>query len=372
MGTHPNISRRAFLKYAGLTAAGATLAACAPAPVPPTAAPQAAASAAGARLVKAVANTKKAAKDVIMCHLSIARDSTYFKAIDRGMENGCKHYGFTFQAGGSSSVNTSECVAQMETWIGQKVDLITILAWDGDAMGPTINKAVAAGIVVLTYDTDAPWSNRQVFHSQASDADQAKAYCDQLAAEMGGKGEYAFTTGALTQANKQWQYQWSKKYMAEKYPDMKLVGMKPVEGDIMQGTDIAKQFILANPNLKGIISNAGAGLPGACQAIRDTGNVGKIAVTGLTTPVLAKPYLDDGTMKACFLWDMFEYGFQMVAIADQLIHGKDITPETKLAVSPTKSSPADIRPNLINPEALDIVLGLPLKITKENAGNYDY
>jgi len=43
MGTRPNLSRRAFLKYAGLTAAGATLAACAPPPtaVPPTAAPAA-------------------------------------------------------------------------------------------------------------------------------------------------------------------------------------------------------------------------------------------------------------------------------------------------------------------------------------------
>lgn len=322
-------------------------------------------------IIKSPGKTTKAISEITVCENMFVGHNAYSDAIEKGMTAAAKHYGCKTVYGGPPTVDHAAQAAEIETWITKKYDAITALIGDAELLTPSVNKAVDAGIVFITWDSDAPNSKRNVFWSQASDVDQANAQIDQLALEMNQEGEWAFVVGQLTQHFKMLQYDLMKKRAAEKYPKMVHIGVQESNDDVAKAAAIAKQLLVTNPNIKGIISNSGGGLSGVAQGIRDAGMTGKVAVTGLSIPSLTRQYFKDGTIKKAFLWDMNQYGYGLVSVCLKLVQGEDITPETKIAISDTVEVKADIRPNLSNPQALDLIMGPPLVLTKENIDNYD-
>jgi ABC-type sugar transport system substrate-binding protein len=322
-------------------------------------------------IIKAGPKVNKPISEIDICENMFVGHNAYSDAIEKGMTAAAKRYGCKTTYGGPPTVDHAAQAAEIATWITQKKDAITALIGDAELLTPTINKAVDAGIIFITWDSDAFNSKRTVFWSQASDVDQANAQIDQLALEMNEEGEWAFVVGQLTQAFKMLQYDIMKKRAAEKYPKMKHVGIQESNDDVAKAAAIAKQLLVTNPNLKGIISNSGAGLSGVAQGIRDAGMSGKVAVTGLSIPSLTRQYFKDGTIKKAFLWDMHQYGYGLVSVCLQLLDGKDITPDSMIAIGDKEEVKADIRPNLGNPKVLDLVMGPPLVLTKDNIDNYD-
>jgi rhamnose transport system substrate-binding protein len=368
------ISRRRFLKGLAAVPVGAALAgrfSSVFAQTPAPAGPVTGTVSAVPLIIKAPAKTTKAISDIDICENMFVGHNSYSDAIEKGMSAAAKHYGCKTTFGGPPTVDHAAQAAEIETWITQKKDAITALIGDAELLTPSINKAVDAGIIFVTWDSDAFNSKRTVFWSQANDEDQAIAQIDELALEMNYEGEWGFVVGQLTQAFKMLQYDIMKKRAAEKYPKMKHVGIQESNDDITKGAAIAKQFLVTNPDIKGIISNSGGGFAGVAQGIRDAGMSGKVAVTGLSIPSTTRQYFKDGTIKKAFLWDMHKYGYGLVSVCLTLLQGQDITPDTKIALSDTEEVKADIRPNLGNPNVLDLVMGPPLVLTKENIDNYD-
>ena len=376
MGTDQIISRRKFLRYAGLTVAGATLAACAPtaAPVAPKAAPATAAPAASTAklVVPAITNTKKKPEEITICHSTFLRGVGYFTGIEMGMEEAGKRYGCKIVLGGPTAVDMAAQQAEMETWINQGVDAIAFIAGDPASLTPTINKGVAKGIAMISYDSDAIKSNRQAYNNQAGDLEQAEAQLDELARQMGGKGKWAFLVGNFTQELKMVQYEHMKKYAAEKYPDMSFTEILECKGDQALISQQTRDLLTKYPDLKGIVSNDGSGPGGIALTLRDLGLAGKVAVTGLTVPSVAADLVKSGALPAFFIWDVKALGYRNVSIPWALIHGTDITRETPLPISDTESPNADVRPAYADPSKMDIVLGKPLKIDASNIDKYNY
>jgi rhamnose transport system substrate-binding protein len=321
-------------------------------------------------IIKAHKKTTKAIGDITICENMFVGHNPYSDAMEAGMTAGAKFYGCKTLYGGPPTVDHAAQAAELETWITQGYDALTALVGDAELLTPTINKAVDAGIVFVTWDSDAPASKRDVYWNQCSDVDMAYAQIDQLAKEMNGEGEWAFVVGQLTQHFKMFQYDLMKQRAAEKYPKMVHVGIQESNDEVGKAAAIAKALLVAHPNLKGIISNSGGGLSGTAQGIRDAGMTGKIAVTGISIPSMTKEYFHDGTIKTAFFWDMKTYGFGIISVCLALLQGNDITPDSKIRISETEERPADIRPNLSDPAKLDLVLGPPLPITVDNVDKY--
>ena len=380
MGTDQIISRRKFLRYAGLTVAGATLAACAPQPaavsptaVSPTAAPPTAAPAAAAGpVVPAITNTKKKPEEIVICHSTFLRGVGYFNGIEKGMTDAGKRYGCKIILGGPTTVDMAAQQAEMETWINQGVDAIAFIAGDPASLTPTINKGVAKGIAMIAYDSDAIKSNRQVYNNQADDTEQAEAQLDELARQMGGKGKWAFLVGMFTQELKMFQYEHMKKYAAQKYPDMTFTEILECKGDQALINQQTRDLLTKYPDLKGIVSNDGSGPSSVAATLKDLNLVGKVAVTGLTVPSVAYDLVKSGALPAFYIWDVAALGYRNVSIPWALIHGTDIARDTPLPISDSKEPPADVRRNTTDPTKTDIVLGKPLRIDASNIDQYNY
>ena len=310
--------------------------------------------------------------EIIITENMFVGGNPYSDAIETGMTQAAEHYGVETRYGGPPTVDHAAQAAEIETWIAEGVDVITCLVGDAELLTPSINKAVEAGIWVITWDSDAPFSKRQLYWNQSTDEMQAIAQIEQLATGMNGEGEWAFIVGQLTQHFKMVQYEIMQKYAEENYPGMVHVGIQESNDEVGKAANIVKQLLVQYPDLKGIVSNSGGGLSGAAQGVRDSGMSEKIAVTGLAIPSMTRQYFHDGTIQKAFLWDVYKYGYGLVSISYMLLHGQDITPGTPIAIWDDEEVPANILPNASNPMNLDVVLGPPLALTKDNIDNYEF
>src|SRR5947207_9925854 len=81
----------------------------------------------------------------------------------------------------------------LESFITQRVDGIAISCLNGDFLSETINKAIDAGIPVVTWDADSPRSKRIAFYG-VDDKAAGRIMGEQAVALLGGKGKIAIIT----------------------------------------------------------------------------------------------------------------------------------------------------------------------------------
>jgi ribose transport system substrate-binding protein len=81
----------------------------------------------------------------------------------------------------------------LESFITQRVDGIAISALNGDFLTETINRAVDAGIPVVTWDSDAPNSKRLAFYG-VGDVESGRILGQQAISLLNGKGKVAIIT----------------------------------------------------------------------------------------------------------------------------------------------------------------------------------
>src|SRR6266480_954989 len=81
----------------------------------------------------------------------------------------------------------------LESFITQHVDGIAISCLNGDFLTETINRAIDAGIPVVTWDSDAPKSKRAAFYG-VDDLAAGRIMGEEAARLLGGKGKVAIIT----------------------------------------------------------------------------------------------------------------------------------------------------------------------------------
>ena len=90
-----------------------------------------------------------------------------------------------------------------------------------------------------------------------------ETHAELLAQKMGGKGEYAVFVGSLTVPLHNAWADFANAYIAEKYPEMKLIGERyGVAESVDDSRKTALDLMAANPNLTGFL---GFGSQGRCS-----------------------------------------------------------------------------------------------------------
>ena len=81
----------------------------------------------------------------------------------------------------------------LESFISQRVDGIAISCTNGDFLAPVIDKAIAAGIPVITWDADSPNSQRIAYYG-VDDFKAGQRLATEAITALGGKGKVALMT----------------------------------------------------------------------------------------------------------------------------------------------------------------------------------
>jgi ribose transport system substrate-binding protein len=142
----------------------------------------------------------------------------------------------------------------LESFISQKVDGIAISVSDADFLTSTIDKAVDAGIPVVTWDSDAPRSKRFAFYG-VDDFKSGQIMGEETARLLGGKGTVAFIT-SLGANNLQRRLDGAKDSLA-KYPGITIIDTYDIKEDGVRCAEIIASGTNRYPDLGAWISVGG-------------------------------------------------------------------------------------------------------------------
>jgi rhamnose transport system substrate-binding protein len=210
------------------------------------------------------------------------------------------------ETSGSAATSASQLPA-IQAAIAKGANALIVSATDPTALCPTLKQAMARGITVVTYDSDAP-SCRSLFVNQASTAAIGTSEVDLLAKELGDKGQIGIVSAAASATNQNAWIGYMKQEL-KKYPKMQLVPVVYGNDDPTTAAQVTSGLLQHYPHLAGIISPTTVGILAAAGVLDTPQYRGKVQLTGLGTPLSMKKFVDDGTVKAFELWNPANLGY---------------------------------------------------------------
>jgi len=305
-----------------------------------------------------------AAKAITIAMLPKLINIDYFDACKRGAEKTAAELGVTLIYDGPTEPSGSEQNKFFDTWIRQQVAAICVAPNQPKTITRFVEKAKAAGIKVLTWDSDAAESGRDLFVNQCDEKTLGEALIDDLAQQMGGEGEWAIAIASLDAANLNTWRRFAEARAAERYPRLKLVATEVTKEDENFAREKIQTLLNAHPNLKGIVAFDSNSVPGASEAVKRAGKIGKVAIVGNSTPNKMRPYIKEGVLQSFYLWDPRALGSLTVALAKILVEGKPVTDGLEVpGFGKISLSPSD-------PQT--VIMANPIRFTKENIDSFDF
>ena len=288
----------------------------------------------------------------------------YFDACQRGAEAAAKELGVKLIYDGPAEPSGSEQNKFVDTWIRQGVDIICIAPNQPKTIKRSVEKAQQRGIKFITWDTDAPESGRTYMVNQVDDKILGEALIDDIARQMNEEGEWAIAIASLDAANLNTWRRFAEARATEKYPKLKLVEKVVTKEDENVARQKVETLLNKYPNLKGIIAFDSNSVPGAAEALKRAGKVGKVALTGNSSPGKMRPYINAGVLESFYLWDPRALGNLTVRVAHAFVNGQKIEPGTKF--------PGHRELVFSNADESMIILSDPIRFTKDNIDKYDF
>ncbi len=227
----------------------------------------------------------------------------------------------------ASTEGTAEKQADIvESAIVGKADAIVVSPVDSKAIVPALDKAVAAGIKVFTWDADAPTSKRSYYFAAVDDIQIGTDIGNALAKSMGEKGKVLIFSGQNTAENLNNHVQGIEKAL-KKYPGITIASPYIYnDDDASKATPQAVQALQAHPDATGIACANAPSPPAAAEAIsKNAAFKGKIKVWGLSLPSMCKKYLMDDSITGLFLWDPQKLTYDTAKCVKMVLDGKTLT-----------------------------------------------
>jgi ribose transport system substrate-binding protein len=150
---------------------------------------------------------------------------------------------------GPTSADAVEQTRVIDDLIARRVDGIAVSCNDPTACTDPINRAVAAGIPVMTWDSDAPESKRFTFLSIDNYVAGRRA-AELLVDAIGPRGKVAVITGVRGALNLEQRIDGFRDVMAG-YPEIEIVAVVVTNEDISRGVQGVEDVMQANPDLRG-------------------------------------------------------------------------------------------------------------------------
>jgi ribose transport system substrate-binding protein len=208
----------------------------------------------------------------------------------------------------------------LESYITQRVDGIAISALNGDFLTDTINRAMAAGIPVVTWDSDAPKSNRIAFYG-VDDLASGRIMGEQAIKLLNGKGKVAIIT-SVGATNLQRRLDGVKEALA-KAPGIEIVETFDIKEDVVRTAEIMSTGTRRYPDLGAWLSVGG--WPVFTRNATASVDPSKTKVISFDTIQPALDLLREGKVTVLLGQKYFGWGSEPVQILYDYKHGKKPT-----------------------------------------------
>ncbi len=257
----------------------------------------------------------RAAADAQMVTVAKIIGIPWFNLVSQGITEGGRKFDIDATMIGPAHVDPAQQVSMVEDLIAKKVQVIGLIPLDVKVLGPVLQRAQDAGIVVITQEgpnqENRTW-DVEMIDSRAFGETQMKA----LAGFMGGRGEYILMVGTLTTPLHNKWADAAIAYQQAHFPGMKLATARfPGADEVDTAEQVMRNVLQAYPDVRGVIGFGSNGAIGAGNVVHQRHLQNKIAVLGTAIPSQVKPLLMNGAVRECFVWSPKDAGYAMVAVA---------------------------------------------------------
>jgi ABC-type sugar transport system substrate-binding protein len=290
----------------------------------------------------------------------------YFQSCEKGAKEAAAELKIDLVYDGPTKADSNLQIDLLNNWVASgDYDCLAVACTERDRVSPALKAARDAGLTVVTYDADSQPEARQFFVNMATYDGVAHAMVDALVAELGPnpKGKVGIVTSSLEAPN---QAEWAKRIKSyiKKWPGLELLPEVTHGEDRDLGVQKARALVQANRDkgLVGIIGLTSVAVPAAAEAVRQEELKGTIKVTGVSTPRDMRDYVKDGTVNSFILWSPVDLGYLTVHVCDLVRQGK----------MPESGTIQAGRLGKIQVTDREVLLGPPMKFTKDNIDNFDF
>ncbi len=185
--------------------------------------------------------------------------------IDRLKKRGVVGDYKVFDANGDSATQ----IAQIQSMIDQKYDIVLLIAGSATALNPVVEKATAAGLVVVNWDSLVTTDKltAKVFEDQVEWGRKTATW---LVNKLDGKGKILTMNGPAGIAVSEARWSGAKEVF-DKTPGIKIEGTANVEYNEAPALVKWTSLLAAHPDINGIWCQAGAHAAAAMKALQQRG-----------------------------------------------------------------------------------------------------
>jgi rhamnose transport system substrate-binding protein len=317
----------------------------------------------GTSVASPAAGAGGAQSSLVIAMMPKNKGNPYFVGARQGAEEAARELGVTLLWDGPTETDPAKQNEVVETWITRAPAAIAASVENKEGLATALRKARGKGIKVLTWDADTAEDARDFFVNQATPEGIGHALVDNAARVLGGKGDFAIITASLTAANQNTWLEHIRARLSEKYPEMKLVTVRPSDDKQDVAFVEAQNILKVHKTVRLIMGISSQAVPAAAEAVKQAGRTGQVAVTGLSLPNTCKKYVNEGVIDHIILWNVADLGYLTVQAAAGAARG---------TLKPGATSFAAGRLGEVEIRGSQVILGKPFVFDKTNIDQFDF
>lgn len=220
----------------------------------------------------------------------------YWKQVFRGFEDAGRQYGVKTVLGGSTKYDLNESLTAFEQVVAMKPAGIAVTAMDAEAYAPIIDKAIEAGIPVVTFDIDSPKSKR-ISYIGTENYDAGANAAHYIAEQLGGQGKVAAVTNK-GQANIVERIKGFEDTLAAEYPGIEVVQVIDSGEDETAAANNASSLLTSHKDIDYILATTVIASSGAQQAVTEAGLADQTKIVAFDIDTVTLDAIGAGTVEA--------------------------------------------------------------------------
>jgi len=230
----------------------------------------------------------------VYVEVSALSSLSYFIDHRLGMTLVGKDLGVQTQYVGPSNLDLTAMLNIIDQKIAQKVTGLLVVGFS-PVLKSGIDKAIAAGIPVVTLDADVPTSNRMVFLGTGN-VNVGNIGGNYLANAIGKKGKVAIVS-LPGQSNLDERVAGYKQALAA-YPGIQVLQVVNDNSDSTKAAAAVGAILRTHPDLAGIACVEAAGGVGAATAVKEAGKAGKVKIISMDRDDQTLQFIESGVILA--------------------------------------------------------------------------
>ena len=252
----------------------------------------------------------------------------FFEDTRIGADQKAKELGVDFQWVAPQTGDPAIQVKMIEDLVSKQVHAIVISPNEPASVAPVIADAMSKGILVLTFDSDSPDSERVMYIGTDKRTD-GTVQGQTLNELIGAQGKVWIITGGLGALNLNQRMEGLREMLG---PDVEVVEPVATDDDLQKGLGVSEALLRAQPDLAGIACVSATGGPTLAQVVQGpefADRIGTLQIVAFDDLEETKHAIEDGIIAATMVQRPIQMGVLSIQWGQAILTGA-ATPDCAL------------------------------------------